>query len=150
MKKIISLIVFTAALVWTWNLIHSTAAVGLETHSSIQQKFAELIENSIKSKKPTANSIKIVKLWTENAGERKVKAVFSFKFTEPPSEKNKESSERLVQGEAFLYRDLSEDPTVDKWTLQSYKFFGDNLEFLEGSDVTPDNTAEDEKENESP
>lgn len=150
MKKIISLIVFTAALIWSWNVIHSSSAVGFETHSAIQQKFAELIEKTIQSKKPEATSIEILKLWTENVGDRKVKAIFSYKFTEPASDKNKEAFETVINGEAVLYRDLSDDPTVDKWTLQSLTTKDDNVNYIDGSVVTPDNSGEDEKDPSSP
>lgn len=150
MKKIISLIVFTAALIWSWNVIHSSAAIGFETHSAIQEKFAELIQKTIKSKKPEASTVEILKLWTENIGERKVKAVFSYKFTEPASDKNKETFESIIEGEAVLYRDLSEDPTVDKWTLQSLKTTGDNVNYIDGSLITPDNSGDDEKDPSSP
>ncbi len=150
MKKIISLIVFTAALIWSWNVIHSSSAVGFETHSAIQQKFAELIQNTIKSKKPAASTVEILKLWTENIGERKVKAIFSYKFTEPASETNKESFETVIEGEAVLYRDLSEDPTIDKWTLQSLKTTGDNVNYIDGSLITPDNAGDDDKDPSSP
>ncbi len=146
MKKIISLVIFTAALVWTWNIIHSSNAIGFETHSGIQQKFADMIKNTIQNKKPEATDVKIIKLWTENAGERKVKAVFSYSYTEPASATNKEKTVRTIEGEAFLYRDLSDSPSVDKWTLQSMKTLGDNVQYSDGSLITPDNAADDEKE----
>lgn len=146
MKKILSLFVFTAALVWSWNVIHTSAAVGFETHSAIQQKFAELIQNTIKSKKPEASNVEIIKLWTENMGDRKVKALFSYKFSMPATENNKGAFDTIIDGEAVLYRDLSEDPTVDKWTLQSLKTTGDSVNYIDGSLITPDNAADDEKD----
>ncbi len=144
MKKILSLIVFTAALVWSWNVIHSSSAVGFETHSAIQQKFSELIQDTIKNKKPEASNVEIVKLWTENLGDRKIKAIFSYKFTMPTTADNSDAFETIIDGEAVLYRDLSEDPTVDKWTLQSLTTTGDSVNYIDGSLITPDN-ATDEK-----
>jgi hypothetical protein len=146
MKKIISLVIFSAALVWTWNLVHSSNAIGFETHSGIQQQLADLIKNTIQSKKPEATEVKIIKLWTESAGERKVKAVFSYSYSEPASATNPGKSERTIQGEALLLRDLSDSPSVDKWTLQSIKTLGDNVSYSDGSIITPDNAADDENE----
>lgn len=146
MKKIISLVIFSAALLWTWKLVHSSNAIGFETHSGIQQKLADLIKNTIQSKKPEATEVKIIKLWTESAGERKVKAVFSYSYSEPASATNPAKSERTIQGEALLLRDLSDSPSVDKWTLQSIKTLGDNVSYSDGSIITPDNAADDENE----
>lgn len=135
MKKIISLIVFIAALIWTWNIIHTSEAIGFETHSGIQMKLAELIKATFIEKKPQAKDLVIQRLWTETLSDNKVRAVFSYKFTEV-SEKG-ESTEQSIEGEAILHRDLSDDANVDKWTLQSVKTTNDFLTFSEGSTVTP-------------
>lgn len=140
MKKIISLIVFAAALVWTWNIIHSTQAIGFETHSGIQQKLAELIKQTIMTKKPEVKDLTITRLWTEAVNDNKVRAVFAYKFTEP--EEGNPGTEQSIEGEAILHREASEDSAVDKWTLQSVKTTNDALTFSEGSTVTPDAAGE--------
>lgn len=146
MKKIVSLVIFAVLLAWTWKLVHSTNSIGFETHSGIQQKFAELIKNTIQNKKPEATDVKILKLWTENAGDRKVKAVFSYSYSEPATANAPANSVRTIEGEALLSRDLSDSPSVDKWTLQSLKTIGDNVSYTDGSVLTPDNAADDEKD----
>lgn len=135
MKKIISLVVFIASLVWTWNVIHTSQAVGFETHSGIQVKLAELIKNTLATKKPNAKDLSITRLWTETLGENKVRAVFSYKFTEI-SEQG-EALEQVIEGEAVLHREPSENSDLDKWTLQSVKTTNDIVVFTEGSTVTP-------------
>ncbi|MGZ3770904.1 MAG: hypothetical protein ACXVCP_09995 [Bdellovibrio sp.] len=135
MKKFISLIVFTAALVWTWNVIHTTQAVGFETHSGIQIKLAELIKSTLATKKPNAKDLSITRLWTETLGENKVRAVFAYKFTDVSE--NGESVQQTIEGEAILHREPSEDSKVDKWTLQSVKTTNDVVVFTEGSVITP-------------
>jgi len=52
--------------------------------------------------------------------------------------------ERLIEGEAVLSRDISDNPTVDKWVIQSLLTKGDNISFSEGSLVTTDNQTPDE------
>jgi hypothetical protein len=137
MKKIISLIVFAVALIWTWNIIHSTQAIGFETHSGIQQKLADLIKQTIMTKKPEAKDLQITRLWTESLNDNKVRAVFAYRFTEPSDAG--EATEQSIEGEAILHREASEDQNIDKWTLQSVKTTNDYLTFSEGSTVTPDN-----------
>ena len=135
MKKIISLVVFIAALAWTWNIIHTSDAIGFETHSGIQEKLADLIENTLKTKKPQATNLSITRLWTESIGENKVRAVFAYSFSEPSSDGGE--LEQVIEGEAILHREPSETAEVDKWTLQSVKTTNDMVVFTEGSTITP-------------
>jgi len=135
MKKIISLVVFIAALVWTWNAIHTSQAVGFETHSGIQMKLAELIQNTLTAKKPTAKDLAITRLWTETLNDNKVRAVFAYKFVEIAEDG--EALEQIIEGEAVLHREPSENPNVDNWTLQSVKTTNDLVVFTEGSTITP-------------
>ena len=133
MKKIISLLVFTAALVWTWNLVNSSQAIGFETHSGIQQKLSTLIQETIQKKKPEAHDFQIIRLWTESMNDNKIRAVFAYKFLEGTTD----SAEQTLEGEAILHREVSEDPKQDKWTLQSVKTTRDSVIFAEGSEVNP-------------
>ncbi len=135
MKKIVSLVVFIAALAWTWNVIHSSQAVGFETHSGIQVKLAELITQTLAAKKPHAKDLAITRLWTEALNDNKVRAVFAYKFIDTSEEG--ESLEQVIEGEAVLYRSPSEDSSVDGWTLQSVKTTNDIVIFTEGSTITP-------------
>ncbi|WP_413558906.1 hypothetical protein [Bdellovibrio sp. HCB209] len=135
MKKIVSLIVFVAALVWTWNVIHTNEAIGFETHAGIQTKLAELIKATLESKKPNAKDLRIDKLWTESMNDNKVRAVFAYKFSE--LSEGGDTLEQIIEGEAILHREPTEDKT-DKWTLQSVRTTNDIVVFSEGSTVTPD------------
>ena len=135
MKKIVSLVVFIAALIWTWNVIHTSQAVGFETHSGIQVKLAELIENTLATKKPHAKDLSITRLWTESLGDNKVRAVFAYKFID--KSEGGEALEQVIEGEAILHREPSESADVDKWTLQSVKTTNDIVVFTEGSTITP-------------
>ena len=143
MKRIVSLLVFVSALIWTWNVIHTTEAVGFETHSGIQVQLAKLIGDTLAVKKPEAKDLTITRLWTESLGENKVRAIFAFKFLEPVIEN--ETLEQTIEGEAILYREPSDDPEVDRWVLQSVKTTNDIVVFTEGSTITPgDGSGEEE------
>ncbi|MCK6598973.1 MAG: hypothetical protein L6Q37_11465 [Bdellovibrionaceae bacterium] len=141
MMKILSLIVFVILLAWSWQVVHSTAPLDFETHSDIQAKMVELIENTIKSKKPDTKDIEIIKIWTRNSGDQKIIAQFNYKFSETSQG---ETVTRIIEGEAVLARDYSDNPTVDKWVIQSLQTKGDNISFTEGSLITPDNQEADE------
>ncbi len=140
MKKIVSLVVFIAALIWTWNVVHTTEAIGFETHSGIQMKLADLIKETLASKKPHAKDLTIQRLWTETLTDNKVRAVFSYKFVD--ISEGGEALEQVIEGEAVLHREPSEDSKIDKWTLQSVKTTNDFVTFTEGSVVTPGSETE--------
>lgn len=142
MMKILSLIVFVVLLSWTWHVVHSNSPIDFETHSDIQNKMKELIEATIKSKKPDTKSVEIVKIWTQDLGDRKVRATFTYKFVETNSQN--ESTERMIDGEAILFRDISDNPSVDQWTLKELKTKGDAISFSDGSTVSPNNQTPDE------
>jgi hypothetical protein len=142
MMKILSLIVFVILLSWTWHVVHSTSPIDFETHSDIQAKMKELIESTIKSRKPDTKSVEIVKIWTQDLGDRKIQADFTYRFIETNAQN--ESTERMIEGEAVLVREASDNPSLDQWTVQSLKTLGDSISFNEGSTVTPDNQASDE------
>jgi len=140
MKKIISLVIFIVVMVWTWNVIHTTPAIGFETHSGIQARLADLIRHTLAEKKPQAKDLTITRLWTEAINDNKVRAVFAYKFIEPSENGD---AEQTIEGEAVLHREPSENNSVDKWTLQSVKTTNDTVTFSEGSVITPgdDNPA---------
>ncbi|MBC7371176.1 MAG: hypothetical protein H7326_06405 [Bdellovibrionaceae bacterium] len=140
MKKIISLVIFTAALAWTWNIVHSTQAIGFETHSGIQEKLAAMIKKTVLSKKPNAKNFRIARLWTESISETKVRAIFAYEFTELVE--GNESTSQTVEGEAVLFREPKDETNLDRWVLQSVKTTNDTVTFSEGMVVTPDAGAE--------
>lgn len=135
MRKILSLVVFTVALVGTWSLIHSSTAIGFETHSGIQEKLIQLITDTVHAKKPHAKDLQITRLWTEAVDDRKVRALFTYKFSEP-SDKN-EVTERTIEGEVLLHREGNATDKVDKWVIQNVHTTADSLTFNEGLLITP-------------
>lgn len=135
MKKIVSLIIFTVALFWTWNIIHSSSAIGFETHSGIQEKLAELIKQTVLTKKPHIQNFRILRLWTEAQSENKIRAVFAYQFTETVADGD--STDQTVEGEAILFREPPDEYDQDRWTLQSVRTTNDIVTFSEGLIVTP-------------
>lgn len=140
MKKIISAVIFIAALSWTWCLVHSPAEVDSETHSGIQAQMAELIKTTLATKKPTATDLKIRQLYTENMNENKIKAIYIYSYVDAGTEGSAQL--QTVQGEAVLHRSPSETEGVDQWVFQSVKNTGDTVAFAEGSTISPNMATE--------
>lgn len=131
--KYISLIVFTAALIWTWHVIHNNSGISFETHSGIQEKLAVLISETIKAKKPNSSDILIEKIWTEVLSDKKVKAFFIYSFKDS-SESGLVTSQ--IKGEGILERQESDDPQVDKWSLTQVKTSSDLIQFDDSTIIT--------------
>lgn len=131
--KYISLIVFSALLIWTWNVIHHNSAISFETHSGIQEKLASIISETIKAKRPNASDILIEKIWTEVLSEKKVKAFFIYSFKDS-SESGLVTSQ--IKGEGILERQSSEDPQIDKWALTNVKTSNDSIQFDDSTIIT--------------
>jgi Co/Zn/Cd efflux system component len=156
MKKILSLVVFFALLVWTWNVIHTSPAIGFETHSAIQDKIVDLLTSTLQAKRPQAQNIEVIRLWTENLDENKIRAVFAYKFqdkiaasdspeqssTQSATQDNTQSTDQTIEGEAILQRQSSDDPSLDNWKLLEVKTTGDTVIFREGSTITPDESSQ--------
>lgn len=136
MKKLLGFVIFTALLIWTWNLVHTTSNVGFETHAGIQDKLSDLIQTLVHAKKPEATNIEIKKMSTENIGENRVRALFSYSFSEPQADG--EVLEQTIEGEAVLAREASENPNEDRWVLQLVKTTHDAINFTEGTVIGPE------------
>lgn len=137
MSKILSLIGFTILLVWSWNSVQSASkSTHLSTHSQIQSKLSEIIKQTLQTKKPNAQNITILKIWTAYENQHKIKANFTYKYNEITEAS--ESAEQVVSGEAFLYNEPSEDKTTEKWILQSVRTLNEAITFTEGVVISPD------------
>lgn len=96
----------------------------------------ELIQTTLQAKKPDAQDLEVIKIWTSALGDNKVSAVFAYRFTEPSSDGG--TAKKTIQGEAILHREPTEDPTIDKWILQSVKTQLESLNFSEGTEILPE------------
>lgn len=140
MMKIISLLLFIGAFVWTWSLLTSKNAIGIDVHAGIQSKLALLIEDTIKAKRPNSSDFQLNQIYTEKLDDNKIKAYFSYKFSD--SLEDQEKTEQMISGQAILDRTLSEDPKIQKWVISSVKTDSNNVEFKEGIVITSDGKTE--------
>lgn len=132
--KYISLILFTVALAWTWNLVHTESDISFETHSGIQEKLAVLISDTIKAKRPQASDILIEKIWTEVMSGEKVKAFFVYSFKDQTEESGTVTSQ--IRGEGILERQGTDDEGNDKWVLTKVQTSSDAIQFDDATIVT--------------
>lgn len=140
MKKIIGIIVFIAALIWTWNLMNTQGSgISYETHIGIQKNFEVIIKNTIMDKKPSAQNIVITKNWTEPLSDNKVKLDFAYTYNDTDASGSVLQS---ISGEAILHRDPAAQEGEDRWIVQSIKTTGDSITFEEGLVIGPNSKDE--------
>lgn len=139
-SSILGIVAFIAAMVWSWNVIHSESSVSFETHSGIQEKLANLIQETIKAKRTSATDIHIDKLWTEVLSASKMKAHFVYSFHEAGDAGPLTTT---IKGEGILERQPEDNSGLDRWSLVKIQTTNDAVVFEEGLVVTPD--AKEEK-----
>lgn len=137
MKKIISLVILTVSLIWSWNLIHSSPSVSFETHAIIQQRLAEIIEQSVLKHRPEAQNFNLVRLWTEANNHHKVTAHFTYQFQDGETESK---TQQTVSGEAFLVKTSAEGTSQENWRVERVSTASNALDFEEGVLITPQDT----------
>jgi len=133
--KYISVLVFAILLSVTWIVLHSEQAISFETHAGIQEKLAQLIQQTILNKKPNATDIRIRSIWTEPQGKDEVEAHFVYSFQEP--DENGKMISTQIQGQGILKRQADDGSGLDRWTLNHVQATSDAVVFEEGLVVTP-------------
>ncbi|MBC7464850.1 MAG: hypothetical protein H7256_02570 [Bdellovibrio sp.] len=136
MIKLVSFFIFVAGFIWTWSLLTTKNTIGIDVHAGIQSKLAILIQDSIKAKRPNSSNFAVQKLYTEKMDDNKIKAYFSYRYSDAIEESEK--VDQTISGEAVLTRGLSEDPKTQKWVIQSVKTDASNIAFQEGLVITSD------------
>lgn len=133
--KYLSVLAFLLLLAWTWNVIHTEPAISFETHAGIQEKLAQVIQQTIVNKKPNATGVRIQRLWTEPQGADAVQAHFIYTFQEPDA--NGKSITSQITGHGLLQKQTDDGSGLDRWSLKEVKTTGDSITFEDGLLVTP-------------
>jgi hypothetical protein len=143
MIKLFSFIIFIIAFIWSWTLFNQKNSIGVDVHAGIQIKLARLIEETIKSKKPSSSAYELLSISTEKIDDHRIKATFSFKYDENLNDIDKTT--QILTGDATLNKGLSENPEIQKWIIQSIKTNAAQLEFQEGLVISSDGNDESEQ-----
>lgn len=133
--KYLSVLLFALAFSWTWSAITSIPPVGIQTHSGIQASMAEMIEQTLKTKKPTAKDLVIQRMKTQEGEEGEVLVYFQYKFSEYDAENNPVTSQ--IAGVAQLTRsEKKSEDGKDHWVLKKVTTTNDVMTFEEGFRIT--------------
>jgi len=141
--KYLSVIVFAVLLSSTWYIINSEAAVSLETHVGIQAKLAQLIIDTVKTKKPNATDVQVDQVWTEPFGSGRpirVKAHFTYHFNENTSDSGNIGT--AIQGQGLLEKKPDDGSGFDRWVLTDVKSNSDAVTFQQALVISTTATSD--------
>lgn len=134
--KYLSVLFFAWALIWTWNIVHSSTGLNTETHSGIQSAMAQLIQATILQKRPHARDFLIQKMRTEEREEGEVRVYFQYAFNEPDSDGQVVATQ--ISGVASLERSHSgSGEASEQWSLKNVRTTNDVISFDKGLMITP-------------
>lgn len=130
--KILSLVLFIVALVWTWNLTHRIDKVPYSSHEGLQAEIAVIIEEAVRRKRPNMQNFLIEKVWTETIDDDRVRAEYTYSFVDGDDLEASQS----ISGELTLKR-MKQSNTDEVWQLEKVQTTNESLTFTRGITVRP-------------
>ncbi len=144
--RYLSLFVIVALMWLTWSRSQNSAGLSETTHIGIQEDLKRLISEFVSEKIPSSSDLTFTKFWTEDLGQNKVKASFSYRFNEMrefPAEDGKptrapESVIVEVSGSATLSNKpatSANDAQYDIWQIESIDVDDNKVIYKDGMTI---------------
>jgi hypothetical protein len=131
--KIVSVLLFAAALIGSWMVANRKVAVPEAMHASIQNELKGIISEYVENNVPQVKNLRFERFWTEALKNNKVRAVFSYTFEDPTGENG--STVMEISGSAILNR-ADETPEEVTWSLDELQIDNSRVEFEEPINIT--------------
>lgn len=131
--KIVSVLLFAAALIGSWHLVNRRVAVPEQMHASIQSELKNIIADYVQKNRPNSKNLQFEKFWTEAAKPNRVKAYFTYSFEDTSEESGETLTE--ISGTAVLNR-AGETPDEVTWSLDELNIENNKVEFQEPINIT--------------
>lgn len=131
--KIVSVVVFTIALIGSWVLVHASAPVPESMHVGIQNDLKNIIAEYVQKNLPKSKNLRFDKFWTETVKKDLVKASFIYSFEDETAENGNTVVE--IEGSAMLNKGEETKDSVT-WTLNSLQIKDSRVDFQEPIHIT--------------
>lgn len=131
--KIVSILVFAAALIGSWSMVHAKKPVSESVHVGIQNDLKTIISEYVQQQLPNSQNLRFERFWTEVVNKNRVKASFVYSFDDTSEESG--ATTLQVEGSAILNK-LSETPEVATWTLDELHILDSQINFEEPVQIT--------------
>ena len=141
--KVVSVLIFAAALIGTWVVAHAKKPVAESVHIGIQNDLRAIITEYVQKNLPESKNLRFEKMWTETVSPNRVKANFVYSFQD--SSQDGEPALVEIQGSAILNK-VEETPEMATWSFDQLQILDNKVEFSEPVQITA-SQGELEKEN---
>ena len=131
--KIVSVVVFTLALIGSWALVHAKKPVAESVHAGIQSDLRNIITEYVQQNVPESQNIRFEKLWTEALSKDRVEAKFVYSFEDVDA--NGEPVVVEITGTALLNK-AEESAEMVVWNLDELRILGNTVNFTEPIQIT--------------
>ena len=131
--KVVSVLIFAAALVGSWVAVHAKKPVSESVHIGIQNDLRNIITEYVQKNLPDSKNLRFEKMWTETIKKDRVKANFVYTF-----EDNSQGSEPAVveiHGSALLNK-IEETPEMATWSFDQLQILDNKVQFSEPIQIT--------------
>jgi hypothetical protein len=148
--KIVSSLVFAAALISTWCMTRMHGAQSQSVHVGVQNDLKNIIAEYVEKNLPSSKDLRFDKFWTESLKKNKIKATFVYSFEDTASEET--GSARVeISGSAILNK-VDENAETVTYSLDELQIKDNKIEFAEPIQITaeaPGKAAIDEPKTET-
>jgi hypothetical protein len=131
--KIVSILVFAAALIGSWNMVHAKRPVSEAVHMDIQNDLKQIITDYVGQQLPESKNLRFERFWTEVVKKDRVKASFVYSFEDASGESGATTLE--VEGSAILNK-VSETAELATWSLDELHILDSAISFEEPVQIT--------------
>lgn len=139
--KIVSVVVFAAALIGSWALVHNPRPVAQSIHIGIQNDLKNIIAEYVQKNLPESKNLRFEKFYTEALNKAQVKATFVYSFEDKTQ--NGEPASVEIEGSAILNK-IDETPETVTWSFDQLMIQDNKVEFTDPIQITA-GTGEGEK-----
>lgn len=133
--KIISVLVFLAAMIFTWKLVNLDSPIPETMHVGIQNDLKNIIAEYVQKNLPSSKNLRFVKFWTETTKKDEVKASFVYSFEDP----SQENGNTVIQIEGFATLSRGQEtPENVTWNMTALQIHDSHVDFQEPIQITAD------------
>ena len=135
--KIVSVVVFMAALVGSWYMARGRAPIPESVHMDIQNDLKNIITEYVQKNRPEAKNLQFERFWTEEIKKSKVRAVFVYTFEDATPDN---PALLRISGNAILNK-VDETPETVTWSMDELQIEDSHVDFQEPIHITAGNNG---------
>lgn len=138
--KFLAIVIFLAAMKWTWGLVHESSSLSEGVHVKIQQDMKSIISDYIAENLPSSQNLIFDRFWTETTRKDQLKASFIYSFED--SNVDLGAARVQVHGYAILNKAPSTNGKDENWSFDELSILDNKVEFKEALQISTSDPIE--------